>query len=193
MPTKDLTIEQQIIEATSFEAPRKYKERQDYLAALAKAVNKLEDKEFDTLSNEAVDWFNDACRAISNKKDIPEFADAEETTEVEEAAPVAEAKVEKKAKAEPKRRAKGVPARTLDHPEINPQASIDNFEVDGYGIVKGSKNAAAVAMFEQGCRMSDVTASIGGTYYNLVARLMKQGHTVEKGPNGVITITHKDK
>lgn len=194
--------EQEILEATHFDPPREYPDRQDYLAALCKAVNKLEDIEFDALSTEAADWFNDSVRAMNNKKDLPEFADTEDDDEAEEVAakpaPVKAMTEPKKAAVKAveekviKRRAKGAPARQLEHPKIDPQASIDNFETDRYGVVKGSKNAAAVAMLEGGCRMTDITASIGGTYYNLVARLMKQGHHVEKGANGMIKLAHKD-
>lgn len=185
-------IEQEILEATQFDPPRKYDDRQDYLAALAKAVNKLEDIDFDALSTEAADWFNTSVKAMNNKKDLPDFPDAEEEAEAEEVK--AEPKKVAKAveKTEPKRRPKGAPPKKLDHPKVDPQASIDHFETDKYGVVVGSKNAAAVAMLEKGCRMADITASIGGTYYNLVARLMKQGHHIEKGANGMITLTHKD-
>ena len=194
-------IEAEIVEVTNFEPPRKYAERQDYLAALAKAINKLEEIDYNSLSTEATDWFNDSVRALNNRKDLPDFPDIEEPeneptepiSEPAEEVGEAEASPAPKAKADPnKRRAKGVPPRKLEHPEIDPQKAIDNYETDAYGVVKGSKNAAAVAMLEKGCRMSDITASIGGTYYNLKARLRKQGHTIEEGANGMLKLIHKD-
>lgn len=184
-------IENEIVELTNFEPPREYDDRQDYLAALAKEVNKLADIDFNTLSTEATEWFNDAVSAINNRKDLPEFPDVEED-EGDNSEPESEKPVVKAKEKEAKRRPKGVPPRKLEHPKVDPQQGIDNFETDRYGVVKGSKNAAAIAMFEQGCRMSDVTASIGGTYYNLLERLRKQGHTVEKGANGMTKLSHKD-
>lgn len=199
-------IEQDIIKVTSFEPPRKYEDRQDYLAALVRAVDKLDDVEFDLLGPVTVEWVNDAASAMRNRKKIVDFPDNEDTDDnldtneadtadaVEQEADaggVQDEPVEAPVKV-PARRKKGAAPRKLEHPKVDPKASIENFQTDKYGIVVGSKNAAAAAMFEKGCRMSDVTASIGGTYYNLVARLKKQGHTVESGANGFTKLTHKD-
>jgi hypothetical protein len=178
---------------------------------LCRALNKLEDIDFNSLSDDSNKWFNDAVRAMNNRKDLPEFPDVEETESegtdargVQDSAPEeGEAEVEetkptsKKEKAAPKtehkRRQKGTPPRKLEHAEIDTDAATgDHPQVDAYGVVKGSKNAAAVSMLEKGCRMSDITHSIGGTYYNLVERLRKAGHAVEKGANGHIKLTHKD-
>jgi hypothetical protein len=196
-------IEKDILEVTQFEPPRKYDDRQDYLAALCRALNKLEDIDFNSLSDDSNKWFNDAVRAMNNRKDLPEFPDLVETESEDtntggiqdSPAEEGEAEVEKpKAapKAEHKRRAKGTPPRKLEHAEINTEAATDTPQVDAYGVVKGSKNAAAVSMLEKGCRMSDITHSIGGTYYNLVERLRKAGHNIEKGANGHIKLTNKD-
>jgi len=77
-------IEQELIEATGFTPRRNYPDRQDYLAAVARAVDQLEDVDFDGLSAEAADWFNAAARALSNKKTIVDFPDAEPEAEAEE-------------------------------------------------------------------------------------------------------------
>ena len=39
---------------------------------------------------------------------------------------------------------------------------------------------------------SDIKNSIGGTYYNLLQRLVKDGHYFEKSANGMMKIIHKD-
>jgi hypothetical protein len=219
-------IEQELVEATGFEPTKNY-ERQDYLAALARAVNDIEEADFDGLTVDAQDWFNAAVKALNKKQELPDFPDAETEAEVEEAAeaeeeaeasiaeeePEAEEKpkkkgasvkqgakaaaADKKAKAEAPKKRKGQPPRKLDHPPIvhpAPDTKLEDldFAMDRFGIVKGSKNHSAAAMLEKGCRMADVTETIGGTYYNLLQRLTKQGHLVEKASNGELKLTHKD-
>ena len=187
-------IEQELIEACEFDPPRKYDDRQDHLAALARAINKIKDVDFDALSVDAAEWFNDAVRALKEKRDIPEFGDFEEEANADPDEEAAEEAAPEKPKPKPepaKRRAKGVPPRKLEHPPID-ASGIETAELDKWGIVKGSKNSAAAAMLETGCRMSDITHSIGGTYYNLVERLRKAGHSIEKGSNGSIKLVHKD-
>src|SRR5258707_2352470 len=67
-------IEQELVQASAFEPRRDY-ERQDYLAALARAINEVAEEDFDALSVEAQDWFNDAVRALNKKQLLPEFPD----------------------------------------------------------------------------------------------------------------------
>ncbi len=249
-------IESELVETSGFKPGKKY-QRQDYLAALTRAVNELDEVDFDGLSIEAQDWFNDAVRAINKKVDLPDFPDSngageaddeeasDEEPEVEEASEAEPEPVEasakrkrKPTKPQPKkvvepepepgeedasqagdepdpepeepeadpptpptkaasaRRKKGQPPRKLPHPEIidhrGKKPEEIEIEWDKYDHVKGTKVSAACVMFEQGCRMSDVTASIGGTYYNLLSDLTKAGHKVEKAANGMITLTHKD-
>jgi hypothetical protein len=75
-------IEQELIKATSFKAPKGgYKHRQDEIAALAKAAVKLSDDDFDELTNEAADWVNSAIKAINDKADIRDFAADDEVPE----------------------------------------------------------------------------------------------------------------
>ena len=198
-------IETELVEAAGFEPTRDY-ERQDYLAALARAVNEVEEATFDNLSVEAQDWFNSAVKALNKKQDLPEFPDADDEAEAEEETPEAEeeetpapkaAKAKKgnakakpeeeKAEAEatspaPKRR---VAPRKIPHPPVG--------ELDHYGCNVNSKGHAALMMFETGCRMTDVTESVGGTYYNLLQKIVKHGHKLEKGANGFMKLTHKDK
>lgn len=267
-------IEAELVEASGFEPRRNY-ERQDYLAALARAIDTMEEDDYDKLSTEAQDWFNEAVKAMNKKKDLPEFPDAATETEAaaatsedddddseaeesdsdsdgdddddagedaeedaeesdEDADPPAAGKAKGKAKAKgkevkakpakkaaakkvakkpakkvekepeddeveeaPKKalgKRKGVPPRKLDHPPIEqlpPDIDPDEFELhlDEFGIVKGTKNAAAAAMLQKGCRMADITETIGGTYYNLIGRLVKAGHTIEKSANGVLKLT----
>lgn len=61
--------------------------------------------------------------------------------------------------------------------------------VDKWGCMEGSKNARALALFEQGATAKEVKDKIGGTYYNILAKMVKNGHKMEKD-GAVIKITH---
>jgi hypothetical protein len=85
-------IETEIIEATEFTLPKGgYKERQDYLAALAKATGKLSDDEYDALTDDTADWIKDAIKAIKAKDEIEDFPDLEDEDAEPEADEEAEA------------------------------------------------------------------------------------------------------
>jgi len=70
--TKDQTIEDELLEVSKLKA-KDYPNRQDELAAILRAMEKVPNKEFDTLSNEAANWYNAAADAINDNQDIPEF------------------------------------------------------------------------------------------------------------------------
>lgn len=216
MSMAETEVQKELVEAAGFEPTKNY-QRQDYLAALARAVNEIPEEDFDGLSVEAQDWFNAAVKALNKKQELPEFPDAEaegneaaednptddnledDTSDeaVEEAPPKKVAKGKKPAKAEPPegevedeaeeappKKTKGKAPRKLEHPAVG--------ELDHFGINVNAKGHAAAAMLEKGCRMADVTASIGGTYYNLLGRLLKDGHKLEKAANGYLQLVHKD-
>jgi hypothetical protein len=75
-------LEQELIDASAFRMKR-FAKRQDYLAALARAVEQMELDDFDTLSNEAVDWYNAACNAVNANDDIIDFEPDEEVEEAD--------------------------------------------------------------------------------------------------------------
>lgn len=75
-PIADQTIdavEQELVEATQFVPEKKYRKRQDYLAALMRAVCDLPDPEFDKLSDEAVDWSYRSVDAHRAGQELPDF------------------------------------------------------------------------------------------------------------------------
>jgi len=187
-----MSVEEELIEASDFKPRRNYSNRQDYLAALARAVDQLGDPELDALSREAGEWFYAAAEAINAKTDIPDF---EDEPSAEKNAPDAIAENEgEEAEAAPaskpvKPRKKGQPAKVLKHEPIEMPPEGEDVTLNKYGVVVGSKSAAAISMLEQGCRMADITASIGGTYYSLIKRLVKNGHKLEKASNGVLKLT----
>lgn len=65
---------------------RDWPNRQDELAAILRAGEKIPEKQFDTLSNEAVNWYNAAADAMNEHRDIPDFDEIESNSEDEEAA-----------------------------------------------------------------------------------------------------------
>lgn len=76
-------IEKQLAEAT--EVTRKRGESdQDYMKRLVKGVSELKDADWEALSPEAQNWFNDAADNLNKKKDLPDFPDAEKAEEKKE-------------------------------------------------------------------------------------------------------------
>lgn len=77
-------IQKELATATDLSTKRG-EDRQEYLARLMKAVSELGDKDWDGLSKEAQDWFNDAADAKNAKaKSLPDFPDAAPADEPEE-------------------------------------------------------------------------------------------------------------
>lgn len=215
-------IETALVEATGFEPTKNY-ERQDYLAALARAVNDLDEADFDSLEVEAQDWFNLAVKALNKKKDLPDFPDLEGEDEAEaddstgddteddttDDAETDEAEDDAEEEApEPPKKVVKIKSRMLQEQEAAkkpmvskkkpynvkklPPPNASTGEVDKFGQKLDSQGHKACEMLEQGSRMSALTEEIGGTYYNLLKKLVKEGHKIEKSPNGIITLIHKD-
>lgn len=74
-------VERELVEICNFDGS-KYKTRQNYLAALARAIEKIPGEDFDNLTDDAADWYNAAADAISEKKEIDDF-EAEESEKAE--------------------------------------------------------------------------------------------------------------
>jgi len=204
-------LQDELVKASGFEPTKNY-DRQNWLAALARSVNELPEEDFDGLSVEAQDWFNEAVKALNKKKDVPDFPDAEPTeeaaaddaeTETEEGDPSDDEDVAEEETPPPKKAAKGKKAKAepVEDEEApapkkrapaakKPAAAVSG--ADEYGVT-GGKSQQAIKMLEKGCRMSDITEEVGGTYYNLIQRLTKDGHVVEKTGNGMLKLTHADK
>jgi hypothetical protein len=64
-------------------------------------------------------------------------------------------------------------------------------EMDKFGIQKNSKASQAVAMFEKGASMKQIKEKLGGPQNNILLRLQREGHLVERY-DGLIKVTHKD-
>lgn len=72
-----------------------------------------------------------------------------------------------------------------------PVRNDDDVVLDKWGAMQGSKNSQALALFEKGATAKEVKDKLGGTYYNVLKKVVQNGHKLEKD-GAVITITHKD-
>lgn len=91
----------------------------------------------------------------------------------------------KKKKGKPDVQPKHKPGKEPDYKKITGTK-------DRYGVTEGTKASLALKMFEKGCTMRDVVIEHGDTQYNILRKLAKEGHKVEKLENGVLRLTHKD-
>lgn len=177
-------IEQELIEASGFTPERDYSDRQDYLAALVRKVADLPDTDFENLSNETCTWVNKAVKSIKTSRAIIDFEGGEnETNETErnggngthdhetlgvEASSSRTVSFKPQTNRAPKKgRAEG------ESPELRDQ-------LDEFGISKATKSHAVAMMFKEGCTMKDVKERYGTTHNNLVHRLEREGHKVER-------------
>lgn len=61
--------------------------------------------------------------------------------------------------------------------------------LDKWGCMEGSKNSQALGMFEKGATAKEIKDAIGGTYYNILRKMVEQGHKLEKN-GAVMKLTH---
>lgn len=238
-------VERELIKVCDFKPRKKYADRQEYLRAILMAANKITDDDFETLSDEAVEWFN-ACINIHNARkddDLPDFdevkADGSEDEETEadegdeevegdeapdtdsdpkedepgdedadegedEDEPSKDDEVEAEEEPEPvkkpaKAKAKPAPAKPAKAAKPAPKpakksAPTDDEEdviLDKWGCMQGSKNSQALNLFEQGATSKEVKQALGGTYYNILGKMVRDGHKVEKEGH-LVKLTHKD-
>ena len=224
-----------------------FETRQDYLVALIRGFDiacSKDDDLFDTISQEAADWFNAATEARNKKLEIEDFPDREleeaedEPEEVEEEAESgdeveddaeegdeaeadeadeepeseeelaaaeeaeaeseneeAEAQAAKKAKAKktkPEKPAKAEKVAKTPVKKTEPNYARLTGEKDKFGIIKGTKTATAVQLYEKGATAKDIKEATGGKFYNVLTKLTSEGHKLEKLPGGIFRLTHKD-
>lgn len=221
--TETTSMEAELVKITKFKGA-KYPKRQDYLAALLVAIDKLTNDDYDNLTDEAVAWHQRAVPAMEAKDPIPDFTETEEA-ETEEAesgdehsgseevmageeeagAPVEEeaatssgqndrsngSGAEETGKtAKSKKKAKVAP--TAKGTKITPDYTTLTGEKDRYGITIGTKSHEALKMYEKGTTGAQIMEALGGRHYNVLKKLMQDGHRVEKLENGFWRLTHKD-
>lgn len=71
------------------------------------------------------------------------------------------------------------------------RGSDEDVVFDKWGAMEGSKNSQALAMFEQGATTKEVKDELGGTYYNILKKMVQNGHKLNK-EGAVITLVHAD-
>lgn len=228
-------VERELIKVTGYKAQRKFSDRQDYLKSILNAVSKLENDDFDGLTDAAASWTNAAVESTNSRvDDIPDFdevpvtdaegnpsedssaddttdppnepeddepSDDDESDEEDEPLQAAEDTDEAEAEVVPDKK----PAKKLAKakkevkkevkapgPAAKPKFEYEHeVEMDRWGCMIGSKASYAAAMFERGATMKEVTTEIVGTYYNLLKKLVKHGHVLEKEGH-VLKICHMD-
>lgn len=206
-------IERELIKATNYKPMRKFSDRQDYLKSILNAVSKLTDDDYESLSDEAATWANSAVEAHNAKNDeLPDFdeitldeetngtdsdegdvpSDTSEGTTVVAASSVPEERSEEDSVAEeaPKPKKSKAPKSTAKPKSELKHGHLPDVVVDKWGAMEGSKNARALAMFEKGATTKEVKDAIGGTYYNILSKMVTHGHKVEK-EGAIIRLTHK--
>lgn len=196
-------VEKELIEATGYKPARKFANRQDYLGSILNAVLKLSNDDFDALTDDAAAWANAAVEAKNSKADeLPDFDEVtpEEGAEPDEvlaelehegemeAMASGDAEPEHKPKSRSPKKPKSV-SSAQQKPE--PEAEMADVVMDKWGAMEGSKNSVALGMFEKGATSKEVKDALGGTYYNILKRMVMKGHKVEK-EGSLIKLTHTD-
>jgi hypothetical protein len=192
-------IEDEIVLATNFD-PSWGLDREDFLKAIQRELEKLSNDEWVKLSEPAQDWSDDAARAVLAHQSIPEFPDWIEDEEVEaQAQEAAEGLAESEGEVRPKKSRRSRHAKTLP---LKTRKALKNavmsrvvkeYPLDRYGHIRISKASKAIAIFEKGATMRQVREWLGGSaHYNLLIHLQKHGHKVVHGPDHKITVIHRD-
>lgn len=199
-----LSIEAEIAAATGLvrgQLPTKTSKRdlkqdtQEWLQKLLRGTSALEDHEFDALSQQARDWIDKAADRYNSDKPLPDISStpvAEEEFEPPastgipiEDLPDADMGGVKKAK---RTDAQKTPKAKKEKPVRKSVGSVDR---DQFGVREGTSSAKALKMFVAGAKMSDVKAATGVNHYNLLNKVKAEGHTVEYGDDGTITVRSK--
>jgi hypothetical protein len=210
-------IEQELLKATKFKMPKEgYSERQDYLAALARAGYKLDTPTYDDLTDPAADWVNDGVKSLNQRHELLEFpdwvedepeaeAENQDEADAEDAEDEAASVVVDKSSTVPRKKMGRPPApkpdkagprkrKTKPHPTeaATVKTRYDHLtgEKDKWDLIKGTKVSDAVAMYERGTTSAELKEVLGGRFYNVLKKLQKDGHLVERTPEGIFKVTH---
>ena len=200
--------------------PNRYEERQPYLAAVLKAIDKAEDADYDTICDVHSDflgWHEAAVQAVDERDPIPDYPDYEAVPD-EEVSDDTDGEVPSRDETEEKTEAGNDTPDTEevseDRPEVvqkpprrksktqSPEvtakikAAIEKSatitgDKNKYGIVKGTKSEEVLFMFEKGCTMAHVHEKMGANFYNLLKKMVSEGHLIEKLEGGIWKLTHK--
>ncbi len=128
--------------------------------------------------------------SVGSKGNTTESEDTEQAEEIKEKKPRGRPKKVKEVK--PKKESEW-PEKFVNKPEPERYAKITG-ERDRFGITIGTKTSDAVAMYHtaDGATLKQVDKAIGGRHFNILGKLAKDGHKVEKLAGGFWRVTHKD-
>lgn len=76
-------------------------------------------------------------------------------------------------------------------PKVKPPQFDEDVVLDKWGCMEGSKNSQALSLFEKGATAKEVKEKLGGTYYNILGKMVEKGHKMEK-EGALIKLTHSD-
>jgi hypothetical protein len=172
-----------------------------HTAAVAKMDKKHEIADFPDLKEivDATTETEDTDTDAEPENIIADFPDIERVPE-DEPEQETEEKPAKKTKA---KKEKKVVVREFKESLSNDEVPVkqgperyDNIsgDKDRFGITIGTKTHDAVKMYNRpdGATLKQVDEAIGGRHYNILTRLTKDGHKVEKRGGGVWKVTHRD-
>lgn len=172
---------------------------------------------FDNWDDGLATWYSDGIRAMHNKDVIPDFPDLEleepviepvededdtteeaeqESTPVEGGTTVGSSEeieeIPHSGDSEVPVPSKPKKAKKVKVSRIPTQYDEMTGEKDKFGITIGTKSHQAVLLYEQGTTAKEILTKVGGRHYNILTKLEKDGHKVDKRPGGGFKLTHKD-
>lgn len=199
-------IEKELTAATKVKS-HDYEDRQDYLAALLRYMSddkKFKDDDYDKLTDGVITWFDAAVKAMDTKQRIPEFPDKEDADESDIHEATEDERVSEGREHEgtdpaeqdnpPATRNTTSGKRTHKYKASKTPTEYDNLSgaKNRFGVVEGTRSAEVVKLLTEGTTMAAINEKVGGRYYNLIKRLVEDGHMVEKHDGNVWKLIHKD-
>lgn len=187
-----MSIQREIIIKTKYKRePEEFGSRQDYLASLVRHLAKVDQDQYDDLSNEAAEWYDQAARALNQKQALPEIPGFEEIAPSTEgfhvAPPVATNGSDPSKEATPE---------PIPEEPKKPVVKDGKLLKDRFGVTLGTNTHEAVKMYStgDGATLNEVAERMNGVrYYNILKKLEKRGHHVTKDPDTKkYRVIHKD-
>lgn len=155
------------------------------------ADDEPEDDEADPEDDEVVDDIGDDDADPDEEVGEPDSEDAEEPPEDDEPVEVKKPAGRNTKASKPDKKVVEPKVKVKTEPKIKqkPVNLEEDVVLDKWGCMEGSKNSQALGLFEKGATAREIKDAIGGTYYNILRKMVEQGHKLEKN-GAVIKITH---
>lgn len=170
-----------------------------HIAAVGQMDKKRQIEDFKDVTNTLPDEGEDDNSPPEKDEGTSDISSASENDDfikepsAEEPLPEQETE-EKKPRKSKKAKAEKVKAKSQfeNRPEPERYSKITG-EKDRFGITIGTKTHEAVKMYntDEGATLKQVDAALGGRHYNILQKLTKDGHKVEKLAGGYWRVKHK--